>query len=222
MNDPALHFFPLTLKPPSQRRAADRCRHELGPTLLHMGPSFDTAGIVDAFWNLDENLGRENINDGTTATVLLVDKTQAGCAGAKGELRCQLAWVGDTSAVAIDMLQPRSHAAAVLHATSDHKATSPPEVKRLNQEWDVRRAIEQGRKQAGIPKSPRAVTSSASTSATTESSCTADASSKFMPRMHKRQSSHCEGSFSVRERDEHACSAHTCCSLPTSFSAIWS
>lgn len=116
------------------RRAASYCSEKLGATLQALAPAFTEKEVADAFWSADSSLGKDGINDGTTATVLLVAPGDAG-------LSCVLAWVGDSTAVAVDMLSEGGAKRAVLHQTADHKPSNKDEVVRLQQEWDMREQL---------------------------------------------------------------------------------
>ena len=111
------------------KRAAHHCRDSMSPSLLVLAPDMSEKAVADTFWAADAAMGQE-IVDGTTATVLLVSKVSSS-------LACLLAWVGDSTAVSVDMLC-QSHKDAVTYVTPDHKVTSIAEVARLNQEWAVR------------------------------------------------------------------------------------
>ena len=64
--------------------------------------------MADAFWATDLSLSKDNIDDGTTATVLMA------CFDAANErMSCLLAHVGDSTAVAVDMLSAGAHSGAV-------------------------------------------------------------------------------------------------------------
>jgi len=138
------------------KQAAEHCREKLSPALIALAPDFEEAAIADAFWAADASLGKDNVLDGTTATVLLV--SHGGDGSATSKARCVLAWVGDSSALVVDMLAPGHHKAAVSHTTSDHHVKSPSEVARLEQEWAVRKHLRVSN------RSPSVVTASRDTS----------------------------------------------------------
>lgn len=138
------------------KQAAEHCREKLSPALIALAPDFEEAAIADAFWAADASLGKDNVLDGTTATVLLV--SHGGGGGTTSNARCVLAWVGDSSALVVDMLAPGLHKAAVSHVTLDHHVKSPSEVARLEQEWAVRKHLRASN------RSPSVVTASRETS----------------------------------------------------------
>lgn len=117
------------------------CKAELFGQLLSLAAS-DVAGhdafrepdIVDAFWTMDHRLGSAGIYSGTTASVLLVSHNA-------DSLCCTLAWVGDSTALTIDMTSQVS-APPPQQKTSDHTPANPAEAQRCIKEWEVRREVQ--------------------------------------------------------------------------------
>lgn len=122
------------------KRAAEHCVEQLCPALMSHGPAVADSQIIDDFWQSDQKLGTSGIEDGSTATCLLVDGT------APGELSCALVWVGDSSAIVVDMLHAGAHSSAIVAESSDHKPDHPSEARRLQIEWDVREHIQMTRR----------------------------------------------------------------------------
>ena len=106
-------------------------------------PPLPTAAIEDVFWAVDLEMGQRDLIDGTTATVLFVESSPPEEAEAplreassaplreapESGLRCVLAWVGDSTAVALDM---RAAHGVPLAATRDHNPDSTEEQARMN------------------------------------------------------------------------------------------
>ena len=126
--------------------AAERCKNELVPTLLeiaHRGSSaIDDAAIADACWGMDESIGIQRIDDGTTATVGLFKQK-------KGKLEGLIAWIGDSTALRVDMTAKTEAGVLVPGSTTaDHVPSNKSEVHRLQLQWVVRQQIEQERERA--------------------------------------------------------------------------
>ena len=122
------------------------------PRLLELNPASKEA-IVDTFWAADAEIGRTLCSQGhekagSTATVLLVrsqgGETGAavnaatpgssgmfGGAGAGGALECTLAWVGDSTALAVDMSSGKRVLKSYNHSAS--KADEAAQLKRLGE-----------------------------------------------------------------------------------------
>ena len=73
---------------------------ELLPAKLHDAAS-DRA-IEDAFWEVDAELGRQALTQGTTASCLCIRPTEAGH-------DIMLAWVGDSRVIEVDMMAGSSN-----------------------------------------------------------------------------------------------------------------
>ena len=125
--------------------AAERCKNELVPTLLEKARSdWSTidAAIADACWEIDESMGMEGIDDGTTATVGLFEQK-------KGKLEGLIAWIGDSTALRVDMTAKTEAGVLVPGSTTaDHVPSNKSEVHRLQLQWVVRQQIEQERERA--------------------------------------------------------------------------
>ena len=125
--------------------AAERCKNELVPTLLEIARSDSStidAAIADACWEIDESMGMEGIDDGTTATVGLFKQK-------KGKLEGLIAWIGDSTALRVDMTAKTEAGVLVPGSTTaDHVPSNKSEVHRLQLQWAVREQIEQERKRA--------------------------------------------------------------------------
>ena len=107
------------------KNAAEPCKNELVPTLLvaHSDSSaIVDAAILDAFWDMDERIGLEGIDDGTTATVLLVRQK-------KEKLEGLVAWAGDSTALRVDMT---AKTAAGSHVSGSTTANHVPDNTRLS------------------------------------------------------------------------------------------
>ena len=116
------------------RLAAAHCRDVMVPNLVDEGPPFTVYKVSDAFWNADKHLGLERVTDGTTASLLLVERKDDTPA-----LQCTLAWLGDSLAVRINMCSEKK--AAVVFKTSSHNVNNPAEVARMKANWAVRDRI---------------------------------------------------------------------------------
>ena len=132
------------------KMAAQRCKNELVPTLIartSWAGLGDSSLFADAFWDMDQRVGGGGINDGTTATVLLVSPQKVGNATKK--LECLLAWVGDSTALRVDMTADTAAGAHVPGSTTaTHSLSNTSEVRRLKLEWSVREQIELERERA--------------------------------------------------------------------------
>ena len=113
----------LTLLP----AAANECGHF----------AFPEDAVVDTFWAMDHRLGREGIYSGSTASVLLVSQTGNDEPG----LACTIAWVGDSTAVAVSMADP-CRSPPPLWQTANHTPANAEESKRCVVEWEVRREVQ--------------------------------------------------------------------------------
>ena len=125
--------------------AAERCKNELVPTLLEIARSDSStidAAIADACWEIDESMGMEGIDDGTTGIGALVQQK-------KEKLECLLAFVGDSAGIRVDMTAKTEAGALVPGSTTaDHVPSNKSEVHRLQLQWVVREQIEQDRERA--------------------------------------------------------------------------
>ena len=126
--------------------AAERCKNELVPTLLEIARSdsstIDAAAIKDAFWEIDESIGKEGIDDGTTVIAALVKKK-------KEKLECLVAFAGDSTGIRVDMTAKTEAGALVPGSTTaDHVPSNKSEVHRLQLQWVLREQIEQERERA--------------------------------------------------------------------------
>ena len=107
--------------------AAERCKNELVPTLLEIARSDSStidAAIKDACWEIDESMGMEGIDDGTTATVGLFKQK-------KGKLEGLIAWIGDSTALRVDMT---AKTAAGSHVPGSTTANHVPDNTRLSRQ----------------------------------------------------------------------------------------
>ena len=136
------------------KQASAICQSTVCQRLLtdSRGPPLPTSAIEDVFWAVDLEIGQRDLIDGTTATVLFVESSppeeaetplrEASSAplreAPESGLRCVLAWVGDSTAVALDM---RAAHGVPLAATRDHNPDSAEEQARMVQEEDVGETI---------------------------------------------------------------------------------
>ena len=102
------------------KNAAEPCKNELVPTLLQVAHN-DSSAIVDAaiegaFWDIDESLGMEGIDDGTTGIGALVQQK-------KEKLECLLAFVGDSAGIRVDMTA-KTEAGALVPGCGQHDGQS--------------------------------------------------------------------------------------------------
>ena len=127
------------------KQASAICQSTVCQRLLtdSRGPPLPTAAIEDVFWAVDLEIGQRDLIDGTTATILWVESSppeeaetplrEASSAplreAPESGLRCVLAWVGDSTAVALDM---RAAHGVPLAATRDHNPDSAEEQARMN------------------------------------------------------------------------------------------
>ena len=106
--------------------AAERCKNELVPTLLeiaHRGSSaIDDAAIADACWGMDESIGLDGDDDGTTLAALIVEQK-------KEKLEGLVAWAGDSTALSVDMT---AKTAAGSHVPGSTTANHVPDNTRLS------------------------------------------------------------------------------------------
>lgn len=86
----------------------------------------DVANLVDAFYAADRELGEQLPKQGSTATIAHVLRKER-------ETRVTLAWVGDSRAVAVDMLSR-----ALVWKSSMHHVTSKAELNRIRVQWLLR------------------------------------------------------------------------------------
>ena len=126
--------------------AAERCKNELVPTLLEIAHSdsstIDAAAVKDAFWDIDERIGLDGADDGTTVAALTVKQK-------KGKLEGLVAYAGDSTALRVDMTAKTEAGALVPGSTTaDHVPSNKSEVHRLQLQWVLREQIEQERKRA--------------------------------------------------------------------------
>lgn len=154
------------------KEAGRRCAAELAPNLLTLGGADDAVGhaafpkdsIVTAFWDMDHDLGSHGVYSGTTASVLLVAPLVAPAGDALLEARshakltensagadataggdmlcCTLAWVGDSTALTLEM--GGSERTPEFWQTSNHTPTNPQEVHRCELEWRARQLLQAG------------------------------------------------------------------------------
>lgn len=112
------------------KQAADRCTETLNGLISKRAPATIASphealslGLRRACWELDEDLGSAHVDAGTTATVLFV-----------GQSTATLGWVGDSTAIVVDMLSTKPS-----WACSKHNPQNPVEVARMKAEWGARR-----------------------------------------------------------------------------------
>jgi len=109
--------------------AADRCQATLHDQISRRAPDTTKAtdalgeGLRRACWELDEDLGSAHVDAGTTATILCIGRSTA-----------TLGWVGDSTALVVDMTSPKP-----AWATPKHNPQNPSEVARMKAEWGARR-----------------------------------------------------------------------------------
>ena len=109
--------------------AADRCQATLHDQISRRAPDTTKAtdalseGLRRACWELDEDLGSAHVDAGTTATILCIGRSTA-----------TLGWVGDSTALVVDMTLPKP-----AWATPKHNPQNPSEVARMKAEWGARR-----------------------------------------------------------------------------------
>ena len=103
--------------------------------LLKGGPAtWGDKDIEDVFWETDLALGADGVNDGTTATVLLVEDGQ--------DYPCVASsWVGDSAAVHVSMQGTEGHCKGARHARHRLALENEAEVARLRTHWDVASAF---------------------------------------------------------------------------------
>ena len=121
-------------------KACSHCAGKLAPFVQSLGVAAKDDAVQDAFWSADAELGgEEGKNDGSTATILVVDDRDAeGTSGLLG----MLAWVGDSQGVVVDLAKSSATGAPVIVAeTTRHVATDDDEQKRLQQTWQVSRKL---------------------------------------------------------------------------------
>jgi serine/threonine protein phosphatase PrpC len=111
--------------------AAVHCRDVMCRKIVAQGPPYTLSKLSDAFWEADRALGLGGTTDGTTASVLLVDRS-----GDLASFLCTLAWVGDSTVVRLDMVSKK-----VLFKTTSHNIYNPSEVARTELNWSVRQHI---------------------------------------------------------------------------------
>ena len=114
------------------KRAAVHCRDVMCPKLVVEGPPYTLRKLSDAFWDADRALGLSDTTDGTTASLLLVDRSED-----LGTFLCTLGWVGDSTVVRLDMVGENK----VLFKTTTHRAVDPAEVARMELNWSVRKHL---------------------------------------------------------------------------------
>ena len=102
---------------------------ELLPAKLHDAAS-DRA-IEDAFWEVDAELGRQALTQGTTASCLCIRPTEAGH-------DIMLAWVGDSRVIEVDMMAGSSN---LVYRTSMHQPDNDQERRRIEMQWKARQAM---------------------------------------------------------------------------------
>ena len=118
-------------------QAAVLCRDKLCPSILASVRPVSTESVEEAFWSADSALSEQGQFAGTTATVLCADRTTGG------GFSCLLSWVGDSTAIVVDMLAPRATKSVVRSATTtDHNASNASETRRLRVEALVRESLE--------------------------------------------------------------------------------
>lgn len=130
------------------KEAGEICSTEMANSFLGMAPdgsrghdAFPHDLICDIFWEMDHRLGREQIFSGTTASILCVAQSAEAPEGEGGPtLCCTLAWVGDSTAISVDM-RASDAMPQPLRTTVDHKPTHEGERQRCIVEWEVRREL---------------------------------------------------------------------------------
>ena len=117
------------------RTAAESCCASVLDRLLVGKEPFAQAAISDAFWRADEELGLAGVTSGTTATILLAKPEEdAG----QERLGCTLAWVGDSQAICVDMLEKGD---TPLVSTTPHLPDNESEVSRMELQWALRKHV---------------------------------------------------------------------------------
>jgi len=117
------------------RQAAEACSAGIVDRLLASADPQDSEAIEEAFWDTDISLGLQGVVAGSTASVLLVKEDEE-----TGRLLCTLAWVGDSTAVCVDMMSPKA-AEPMLSATTAHLPSLASEVERMETQWAVRKKV---------------------------------------------------------------------------------
>ena len=80
----------------SGKQTAQICSEKVCERLLKLGAPFLPATVADVLWTLDEEIGTQQIKDGATSQMMLVER-------AGDRLRALFAWTGDSSAVVANM-----------------------------------------------------------------------------------------------------------------------
>jgi len=112
------------------QQAAKLCQERLLADLLLAGPPYTAEPIIEGHWALDEKIGQQGELSGSTTSILLVESCPQ-------ELRCLLAWCGDSTGIRVDMrsTSPRPTPDFV---TANHSTANELEVRRMQLEWRVR------------------------------------------------------------------------------------
>lgn len=97
--------------------------------------------LEERFWKLDESLGPQSLSSGTTASVMIIEHCK------NGNYRVNLAWVGDSQILEIDMTAPD---ARVTYLTSAHNCMNAAEIDRIHHQWRAREMHEELRSRAYI------------------------------------------------------------------------
>ncbi|KAJ8607689.1 hypothetical protein CTAYLR_007307 [Chrysophaeum taylorii] len=93
------------------------------PQRLLRGPT------VDAFFDVDAELGPQHENEGSTATCAVVERESPSRA------TVEVSWVGDSRAIAVEMLDP---ARPLCFETALHHVSNAAEIDRLERQWGAR------------------------------------------------------------------------------------
>lgn len=110
------------------------CAKSFLPRILGYDRLPSTKALADAFWAIDEEVGVTGTMAGTTATVLVVGPSKVG-----DGLSCVLAWVGDSTAIQVDM-----NLGGVVMTTADHASGSKMEQARITRLQKVRALVDDG------------------------------------------------------------------------------
>ena len=121
------------------KRTAQSCAELLLPRILGSHSPRDPAIVTDAFWSIDQEIGARVLPgvgptpDGSTATVLVVEKRE------DSSLACLLSWVGDSTALIVDMRSGK-----LLGATINHAPGLAREQQSLRRMQAVRQCVDLG------------------------------------------------------------------------------
>ena len=123
----------------SGKQTAQICSEKVCERLLRQGAPFLPRAVADVMWALDEEIGTQQIKDGATSQMMLVER--AG----EDRLRALFAWTGDSSAVVSNMATGKPVYCTESHtAGPDHQGGGAHalEKQRLELYCAVRKAIE--------------------------------------------------------------------------------